>query len=400
MLNGTLDDFRLPDVLRLISLARKTGVLRLSSEGERGSVYFRTGRVYFAEVSTDQVSVGQRLVDAGLLAGDVLDAALARSDESGRPVAEILRTSAGVPQGGLERAVRDQIQDATFELMRWGEGEFAWQNEQQVQLEVSASLAVDDLILEAARRLDDLAVRERKVVSERSIPTLSAAFASAADPITISPEQWRILALLDGRRSARQIALLAGMDVEEALRDLYRLVTGGVVEVADPVEAAADRPSVFEPAPVAPSSPAAPDSAPPATPAPPPVESPTPQMPERAPVSERPPEDAPPSAPRRPPPPPGTVPSPPAPPQAKEDFAAFIAVAKASAQTLPAPASPVEAFDAPGPELRTEVPGSAPKTAADGSPQADLPVAGTTQRTDEEVDPELIARLIRGVKEL
>jgi hypothetical protein len=395
MLNGTLDDFRLPDVLRLISLARKTGVLRVSSAGHRGSVYFRSGEVYFAEVSSDRVSVGQRLVDAGLLAGEALDAALARSDESGRPVAEILRTSAGVPQAGLERAVRDQIEDATFELMRWGEGEFAWQGDQQVNLEVSAAVTVDDLILEAARRLDELAVRERKVVSERSIPTLSAAFASAADPITISPEQWRILALLDGRRSARQIALLAGMDVEEALRDLYRLVTGGVVEVTDPAEP--------EPAPMEPVA-SEPQHGP-RSHVPPSAEAPVPPMPERIEPRERQVADLPAAPPRRPPPPPRASPSPPAPPQAGEDFAAFRAVAKASAGTLPAPASPVESFDPPGPEMTTEVPSPAPtSSAAAPEPQSgsvtEARVAPATQRTDEEVDPELIARLIRGVKEL
>lgn len=381
MLRGTLDEFSLPDVLRLISFARKTGVLDIARKEGRGRFFFREGGVYYAESSTEAPSVAERLVDSGAVSDEEVDDALSLSEASGRPVSDILIETGRVLAGALQDAALQQIHDASFDLMRWGEGEFSWQQVPEARPEVPVSLSVDDLIIEVARRLDEIAVQERKVVDEHSVLHLSPAFASAAAPITISPEQWRILALLDGRRSATEVASSAGIAIVEALRDLYHLVSRGVVETVVPEPEPEPQP---EPAPV-PKPVAKRPRKKPVPPAPPRRRT----APEGAPVAEEP------------------------FPQPVGDFALFQKVAIASAQEVTP--DPVEAFDSPGPdEMTTRVPPPPPPAPRSSRPEpAAVPVAPNVPRREvvkeladlgtegtEEVDPALIARLIQGVKEL
>ena len=49
MLKGTLDDFTLPDIFRLLSQSRKTGRLDVERSAGNGNIFFKEGNVYFAE---------------------------------------------------------------------------------------------------------------------------------------------------------------------------------------------------------------------------------------------------------------------------------------------------------------------------------------------------------------
>jgi hypothetical protein len=220
---------------------------------------------------------------------------------------------------------------------------------------------------------------------------LSAAFASIAAPITIAPEEWRILALLDGRRTVTEVASLAGIDASEARRSLFHLLGTGVIEAAPTLPVAPPLPSPRVVAPI--EGPRVPPPAPPSRSRPIAVD-------DAGDGAERP----------RPP-----APAPAAEPA--EDFALFQQAAIASAREVPASAPPgtqrVSDFDAPGPEdMTTRVPDPPAEKAAVSPPppppgpprrarkSKEKSAAGTPLRADDDVDPALIARLIQGVKEL
>src|SRR5687768_16569772 len=82
MLTGTLDDFTLPDVLRLIASARRTGGLSVTRDGGSGKLYFRDGTVSRGVPSYDR------------------------------------RTPSATPAASA--------QDLAFDLMLWDRGEFTW----------------------------------------------------------------------------------------------------------------------------------------------------------------------------------------------------------------------------------------------------------------------------------
>jgi hypothetical protein len=237
MLKGTLDDFTLPDMFRLMSFAKKTGRLDVERRAGHGSVFFREGEVYYAESSLTKIPLGQKLLRAGVITESQLNKALDANAESGERVGEILMQTGVVDGEQLETALRAQIEDAVFDLLRWDLGEFSWEPNAAVDPEVGIMVSVENLIMEASRRLDELEVITRKIPSSRTVLKMADKPPEGAVEINITPEEWRILVLVDGTRTVAQIGDLVGLDEFDAMRTLYGLVSAGLIEVdmtADP----------------------------------------------------------------------------------------------------------------------------------------------------------------------
>ena len=59
MLKGSLEEFALSDIFRLLSFTKKTGKLDVARAAGNGTVYFKGGDVYFAESSLSREPLGQ-----------------------------------------------------------------------------------------------------------------------------------------------------------------------------------------------------------------------------------------------------------------------------------------------------------------------------------------------------
>ena len=231
MLKGTLDDFTLPDMFRLMSFAKKTGRLDVERRAGHGSVFFREGEVYYAESSLTKIPLGQKLLRVGVITESQLNKALDANAESGERVGEILMQTGVVDGEQLETALRAQIEDAVFDLLRWDLGEFSWEPNAAVDPEVGIMVSVENLIMEASRRLDELEVITRKIPSGRTVLRMADKPPEGAVEINITPEEWRILVLVDGTRTVTEIGDLVGLDEFDAMRTLYGLVSAGLIEV-------------------------------------------------------------------------------------------------------------------------------------------------------------------------
>jgi hypothetical protein len=231
MLKGTLDDFTLPDIFRLMSLSKKTGALEVQRSAGSGKVYFRDGEVYFAESSLTGTPLGQKLVRSGVITETQLMKALDLHKEKGLRLGDVLVAEDIVEREQLLEAVRSQIEDAAFDLLRWELGEFAWESGEGIEPEVPIMVSVENLIMEASRRLDELEIILRKIPSEDTILGMAAAPPAGAVEINITPEEWRILVQVNGERSVAEIGESLGVDTLHAMKSLYGMVSTGLIEV-------------------------------------------------------------------------------------------------------------------------------------------------------------------------
>lgn len=233
MLKGTLDDFSLPDLFRLMSLAKKSGRLDVERKAGNGKVFFREGEVYYAESSLSKEPLGQKLIRAGVLTEGSLRKALDQSASTGERVGEILVSSGMVTLEQIETAIRQQIEDSVFDLLRWELGEFLWEPGVGADIEIPISVSVENLIMEASRRLDELEVIKRKIPSMEAILAMAPKPPEGALEINITPEEWRVLVMVDGSKSLNEIAAIAGLDEFGAMRTMYGLASAGLIEVVD-----------------------------------------------------------------------------------------------------------------------------------------------------------------------
>ena len=201
-LQGTLDTFSLPDVLRLLATTSKTGCLRI--EGDRGQ-----GGVW-------------------LDGGSVVDADADRAVE-GTPTDEVV-----------------------FELLRFDTGSFAFDaDDRSARASNGAGEDVEDVLRRATALLGEWSELEAVVPSLAH--HVSLAIDLSADEVTIDADRWRSVVAVAGGRTVGELASELGLTelgVSRAVRDLVEL---GVADIEAPAGATRrDAPDLARrPAPVA-----------------------------------------------------------------------------------------------------------------------------------------------------
>src|SRR5512133_1015355 len=123
---GNLEDLGLGEILQIVSLSRKTGILSMHNNGKEGSVVFRQGLVVRANSSTFQQSLGEVLIQKGVIDLATLKKALAFQQEEGfrDRLGVILVQHFRVSYEIVEEVVREQIEKVVFNLFKWTEGSF------------------------------------------------------------------------------------------------------------------------------------------------------------------------------------------------------------------------------------------------------------------------------------
>ena len=238
MLRGTLDDFDLTEVLRLLASSKKTGVLELSRPAGTGTFFFSDGAVTYAETDLASSLLGQKLVRAGTITEDQLRTALDEQSHSGERLGRILLKAGVASTQDVQEAMASQVGDASYELLCWDTGEFAWQPGPGLSDE-GTSMQVEDLISEAARRKEEVELVHEAIPSGHTVLKMAAGPPKGAGEINITPNEWRVLVLVDGRRSVADIAADAALEEYDAMRLLYGLATAGLIEIDDAATAAA-----------------------------------------------------------------------------------------------------------------------------------------------------------------
>jgi hypothetical protein len=230
VLKGTLDDFTLSDIFRLTALAKKTGRLEVERRTGSGRVYFRDGDVYHAESTKSKELLGSKLTRSGRVTEKQLRQAVIEHEQTGRRLGEVLVEQGSVDAEQVEWAVRSQIEDGVFDLLRWDLGAFVWEPDAETEVEVPLTVSVENLIIEASRRLDEISQIRKKIPSADVVLAMSPRPPDGAHQINITSEEWQVLVLVDGYRTVEDIATSTGAEAYQTTRLLFGLMNAGLIE--------------------------------------------------------------------------------------------------------------------------------------------------------------------------
>jgi tetratricopeptide (TPR) repeat protein len=236
-IEGPLAELSIQDVLQLLELAHKTGVLTVRSDrlNDEAICHFNRGAIVFAVRRRSTRRLGQLLIRAGRLTQRELDRALdiQRADPK-RRLAEILLEMGSVNEEELERQLRFQMEETIYELMPWDEGYFKFEEKAGLgEQRLLARVRVESLLMEGARRIDEWTRLESKVPSPEAVPALSEGTEREMTPLDLRSEEWEVLAEIDGERDVRQLAADLGRSAFDVAKTVYGLVSTGVVEVLE-----------------------------------------------------------------------------------------------------------------------------------------------------------------------
>jgi len=239
LLKGNLKEFSLPNVFQLVKMSAKTGCLTLTREGEEGKVYFRNGQICFAISSPGGIPLGERLVKAGRITSKQLKAALAEqriTEDAGRLGAILIERDA-IDRATLEQAVREQIEDVTFNFFSWSDGEFGFAADETVDADdIVLEMNVENVIMEGCRRIDEWELIFEKLGSLEKVPHLAVSEAvEETGLVDLTAGEWRVVCCIDDRRDIGTVLKECGLDRFNGAKVIYSLFSAGLVSVSDPV---------------------------------------------------------------------------------------------------------------------------------------------------------------------
>jgi len=278
-LEGTLRDFSFADILQLISLQRKTGVLTLKTEENLVTVSFLEGCIVGASSLNQHPEdmIGLILVKRGEVSEAELEAALRRQEETLQRLGRILIDHHVVPVDTVRVALHQQILQIVYRVFRWSDGEYQFSQETDIDYDrdLMDPMAADSIIMEGARMTDewpfiDQRLPSREVVFIQVIPVESLEVVASTDddfddlgfsfegegetsapsPVAdnqISENQMSVYELINGRDSVAEIILESILIEFETCKAIAEFLERGWVREATQEEIVRELRREFEP---------------------------------------------------------------------------------------------------------------------------------------------------------
>lgn len=233
-IEGPLKELSIQDVLQMLDLSQKTGYLIVRSQRmmDEAVVHVLNGELVFASRRRSMRLLGQQLLREGKLTEKELDRALElqRRDPKQR-LGAILLELGSVDRRELDRQLRFQIEETIYDLLAWNEGYFRFEETDETP-DSPVRVRVDSLLMEGARRIDEWTRLEARVASPDAVPALAAPDGDRG-LIDLRPEEWEVLAEIDGERDLRFIASDLGRSAFDVAKIVYGLASMNVVTVRD-----------------------------------------------------------------------------------------------------------------------------------------------------------------------
>src|SRR5215213_6271372 len=170
---GSLKELPLPDIIQLVSVSGKTGKFTLTRDADRGYIFLKNGQMVHAHV------------------GDLIG------------------------------------EEAIYSLAIWNSGDFQFNAGEEPERQ-SITKSNTNLLMEAARRLDEWRVLSKKIPSVEYVPELLAR-ENRHEQVTLNPQEWMLITKIDGRRSIVEIGRALNMASFDVAKILYGMITGELV---------------------------------------------------------------------------------------------------------------------------------------------------------------------------
>jgi len=260
-LEGNIKDFGITDILQLIGMQKKTGILTLTSDQDTATLTFEAGMVVAAESyhKKERDLIGQVLVAAELLKEKDLEKALALQKETGQKLGHIFVEEKFVRAEDLAAVIQLQVRETVYRILDWREGTYRFEQTSVSYDKVNmVPLSCEKILMEAMRIVDewpmvrkvihDFSLIFEKTDEKRVIAASTQDLDSAIDRMfeetdeipeereqalekefPLSPEEERIYQLVEGTRDVQKLIDLGRIGSFETCKALYSLVSAGLI---------------------------------------------------------------------------------------------------------------------------------------------------------------------------
>ncbi|MBW1644248.1 MAG: DUF4388 domain-containing protein, partial [Deltaproteobacteria bacterium] len=133
----------------------------------------------------------------------------------------------------LKQIIGEQIEQIVFSLLIWEKGDFEFKESDTPHKGVDlAPINILNLIEDASQRIEEMTVLLKQIPNEKIIFKMADDVSDAGE-IKLNANEWRILALVNGQRSVRQLVTDSGYEEFEVYKVLSSLLATGHIQGYD-----------------------------------------------------------------------------------------------------------------------------------------------------------------------
>jgi len=239
-LKGNIETFGLSSILQMLNHEKRTGKLSIKSGSQANTVhiFLHEGDIVYATETKNHNRLGELLKGRGYISDAVLEECLALGSKSKEKLGKILVNRGHISLEKLNEFLLKQAENAVYNVLLWDCGEFEYANA-QISMKGAIAYKLDTMfiLLEASRRIDEIAILKKQIPSESSIPKI-AGHREGSGSIPFKPDEERMLALIDGKSSVRQVFDKSGVDDFRAYNIMNSLISTGTIEIRQPASPA------------------------------------------------------------------------------------------------------------------------------------------------------------------
>lgn len=235
-LQGNLRDFTVTQLLNLINLAQKNGALVVQGSNEVARLVFDEGKLAYGQIGAEEPKLPAILHRSGKISDPQLRTLQERAAKMSDKELGLLLINAGyVSQKEILESLQNFYSDVVKELFTWVEGQFAFDESQQLlDGKIPVRISLENIIMEGSRQL-----REWEQL-QFEIPNLDLTLGFTDRPgvnlkkVNLNVEEWRVVSYINPKNSMRQIAKATNMSDIEIRRIVYGLLQAGLVKIIRP----------------------------------------------------------------------------------------------------------------------------------------------------------------------
>lgn len=125
---GNLEDLPLADILQIVSLSKRTGILTIETEEGKNIIVFKNGLIVSAACPSPKIkNLGQILLERKLVSQGRLQELLETQKTRGNePLGSIVLEAGIVDKENLQQIIKTQIKATVYHLMNTSEGNFSF----------------------------------------------------------------------------------------------------------------------------------------------------------------------------------------------------------------------------------------------------------------------------------
>lgn len=233
-LTGNLKTVSFSDVLQLLSTGKKTGALVVANGVRKKEISFREGNIIYASsVNSNEDLLGNLLLKRGKIGKKDLERAITLHKQSGRALGATLVDMELFDKEEVAECLRMQIEEIVYNLFSWNEGEFSFSEGQTPKnIPFMVNLSTMSIIMEGTRRIDEWMEIQKVLPPNDVLLRIKLQSHAASDQVTLSMDEFKILALINGERSLPTLIAQSPIGEFPTCRAVYRLIVAGLVESA------------------------------------------------------------------------------------------------------------------------------------------------------------------------